>query len=93
MNHFGQGVFGGARTNFLVETIGLDPSQVLWLEGIREVPGLALRLAAADRLKDVLKGASFSPLSVSELADGRDRAVRQGAVSAGAVLFVNHDRR
>jgi len=39
------------------------------------VPGLTLRLVAADRLRDVLKGASFSPLSPMELPDGRDRAV------------------
>jgi 16S rRNA (cytosine967-C5)-methyltransferase len=41
----------------------------------KQVPGLALRLTAADRLKDVLKGASFSPLSASEVSDGRDRAL------------------
>ncbi len=41
----------------------------------KQVPGLALRLIAADRLKDVLKGASFSPLQSSEVPDSRDRAV------------------
>lgn len=41
----------------------------------KQVPGLALRLTAADRLQQVLKGASFSPLFASEVADGRDRAV------------------
>jgi MFS family permease len=47
VNNFGQGVFGGARTNFFVETLGLDPGQILWLEGIREIPGLALIVLAA----------------------------------------------
>jgi len=39
---FGQGLLGGARMNFFVDTLGLDQAQVLWLEGIREIPGLAL---------------------------------------------------
>lgn len=41
----------------------------------KQVPGLPLRLAAADRLHQVIKGASFSPLSSSDIADPRDRAV------------------
>lgn len=44
---FGQGLLGGARMNFLVETLGLSGGQVLWLEGIRELPGLGLILIAA----------------------------------------------
>jgi predicted MFS family arabinose efflux permease len=47
LNRFGQSLFGGARTNFFVETLGLSGGQVLWLEGIRELPGLALMLIAA----------------------------------------------
>jgi 16S rRNA (cytosine967-C5)-methyltransferase len=41
----------------------------------KQVPGLALRLIAAERLAQVLRGASFVPLSASEVADGRDRAL------------------
>jgi 16S rRNA (cytosine967-C5)-methyltransferase len=41
----------------------------------KDPAGLSLRLAAADRLQIVLKGASFSPLSASEIADSRDRAL------------------
>jgi 16S rRNA (cytosine967-C5)-methyltransferase len=41
----------------------------------KQVPGLALRLIAADRLVQVLKGASFSPLSPADLADSRDRGL------------------
>src|SRR6185369_17040432 len=37
--------------------------------------GLSLRLTAADRLQNVLKGASFSPLVSSDIADPRDRAL------------------
>lgn len=47
LNRFGQGVLGGARTNFFVDTLGLSGDQVLWLEGIREIPGLALMFIAA----------------------------------------------
>ena len=39
---FGQGLLGGARMNFFIETLGLSEGQVLWLEGIRELPGLGL---------------------------------------------------
>jgi 16S rRNA (cytosine967-C5)-methyltransferase len=41
----------------------------------KQVPGLALRLTAADRLQQVLKGASFSPVSAAEVVDSRDRAL------------------
>jgi 16S rRNA (cytosine967-C5)-methyltransferase len=41
----------------------------------KQVPGLELRLVAAERLQQVLKGASFAPLSASELPDSRDRAL------------------
>ena len=44
---FGQGLLGAVRINFFIETIGLDQGQVLWLEGIRELPGLALIFLAA----------------------------------------------
>lgn len=44
---FGQGLLNGARMNFFVETLGLSGGQVLWLEGIRELPGLALIFIAA----------------------------------------------
>jgi predicted MFS family arabinose efflux permease len=46
-DRFGQGLLNGARMNFFVDTIGLSGSQVLWLEGIRELPGLALIFIAA----------------------------------------------
>ncbi len=43
----GQGLAGGVGTNFLVRELGLDGQQVLWLAGIREIPGLLLILLAA----------------------------------------------
>lgn len=47
MQRFGLGLIDGARTNFFVEELGLGSGQVLWLEGIREIPGLALIFLAA----------------------------------------------
>ncbi|MDF1515140.1 MAG: MFS transporter [Anaerolineae bacterium] len=44
---FGEGLLNGARMNFFIETIGLNEGQVLWLEGIRELPGLGLIFIAA----------------------------------------------
>ena len=44
---FGEGLLNGTRINFFVDTLGLTSSQVLWLEGIRELPGLALIFIAA----------------------------------------------
>ena len=47
MINFGQGLFRGASTNFYVDTLGLDGKRVLWLAGIREIPGLAVMFIAA----------------------------------------------
>ena len=43
----GQGLINGASTNFFVNILGLSGKQVLWLAGIREIPGLALMFIAA----------------------------------------------
>ncbi|MCD6518775.1 MAG: MFS transporter [Anaerolineae bacterium] len=45
--NFGQGLLRGASTNFFVDTLGLSGKQVLWLTGIREIPGLGLMFIAA----------------------------------------------
>lgn len=47
MLRFGEGMTGGVRANFFVDTLGLTGGQVLWLEGAREVPGLLLIVIAA----------------------------------------------
>jgi MFS family permease len=44
---FGEGLLGGARMNFFVDTLGISGGQVLRLEGIREIPGLILIFLAA----------------------------------------------
>jgi predicted MFS family arabinose efflux permease len=47
LSRLGQGLLGGASTNFLVDVLGLSGKQVLWLAGIREIPGLTLMGIAA----------------------------------------------
>jgi MFS family permease len=47
LQRFGEGLLWATRTNFFVETLGLSSAQVLWLEGIRELPGLGLIFIAA----------------------------------------------
>lgn len=49
--NFGNGLFNGVSTNFYVETMGFDGRQVLWLAGLREIPGLALMFVAALLIK------------------------------------------
>ena len=45
--NFGNGLYRGAATNFFVDILGLSGTQVLWLAGLREIPGLALIFIAA----------------------------------------------
>ncbi len=47
LSRLGQGLLGGVSTNFFVDVLGLSGKQVLWLAGIREIPGLALMFIAA----------------------------------------------
>ncbi|NLV73541.1 MAG: MFS transporter [Chloroflexi bacterium] len=41
-NGFGTGVVNASSTNFFVQVLGLSGTQVLWLQGLREIPGLLL---------------------------------------------------
>lgn len=47
LTRLGQGLLSGVSTNFFVGVLGLSGSQVLWLAGIREIPGLSLMFIAA----------------------------------------------
>ncbi len=47
LDRFGEGLLNGARMNFFIDTLRLTEGQVLWLEGIRELPGLGLIFIAA----------------------------------------------
>jgi predicted MFS family arabinose efflux permease len=44
---FGEGVQNTVRTNFFIDTLSLSAGNVLWLEGLREIPGLTLIFVAA----------------------------------------------
>ncbi|QQR36621.1 RsmB/NOP family class I SAM-dependent RNA methyltransferase [Devosia oryziradicis] len=57
--------------------------------------GLKLRLVAAQRLKSVLGGDNFSPLTAADLADGRDRALANRLITTalrrqGQLNFIIH---
>ena len=57
--------------------------------------GLKLRLVAAQRLKSVLGGDNFAPLTAAELADGRDRALANRLITTalrrqGQLNFIIH---
>ncbi len=45
--NFGQGIQQGISTNFFVYNLGLGGDKILWLAGIREIPGLGLMFLAA----------------------------------------------
>lgn len=47
LERFGQGIVNAVNTNFFVDTLGLSGTEVLWLSGFREVPGLSLMFIAA----------------------------------------------
>ncbi|MBU1306401.1 MAG: MFS transporter [Alphaproteobacteria bacterium] len=60
-----------------------------------EPAGLKLRLVAAERLKTVLAGDNFVPLSAADLADGRDRALANRLITTalrrhGQLNFIIH---
>ncbi|GLQ12208.1 MFS transporter [Devosia yakushimensis] len=60
-----------------------------------EPAGLKLRLVAAQRLKSVLAGDNFAPLTAAELADGRDRALANRLITTalrrqGQLNFIIH---
>ncbi|KKC31650.1 RsmB/NOP family class I SAM-dependent RNA methyltransferase [Devosia psychrophila] len=57
--------------------------------------GLKLRLVAAERLKSVLAGDNFVPLTAKELVDGRDRALANRLITTalrrqGQLNFIIH---
>lgn len=47
LTRLGEGLFRGAGTNFFVNTLGLSGAQVLWVNGVREIPGLLQMFVAA----------------------------------------------
>ncbi len=46
LDRLGEGLIRGVSTNFYVDTLRLSGRQVLWLAGIREIPGLSLMFIA-----------------------------------------------
>ncbi|MFC1718907.1 MFS transporter [Candidatus Poribacteria bacterium] len=64
LQRFGEGLLWATRNNFFVNTLGLDGGQVLWLEGIREIPGLGLILIAALTMRLPLSWRSAASLFI-----------------------------
>lgn len=67
LNGFGGGILSGVRTNFFIDTMGLGSDQVLWLEGIREVPGLLLMFIAAFTMHWALSRRAAAALFIAGL--------------------------
>ena len=86
LTRLGQGLFGGAAMNFQVDVLGLSGKQVLWLAGIREIPGLALMgIAALIMHVSLSRRAAFS-LLVMGIGYGLYAAVHSYAALIAAAL-------
>jgi predicted MFS family arabinose efflux permease len=66
----GQGLLRGVSTNFFVDTLDLSGTQVLWLAGIREIPGLALVFIAALTMRWPLSRRAVAALLLMGLGYG-----------------------
>ena len=87
MINFGQGLFRGASTNFLVDTLGLDGKQVMWQAGIREIPGLALMFIAALFMRQPLSWRSAAAVLLMGVGYGLFASVNTyGALLVMAVI-------
>lgn len=64
LQRFGEGLLWATRNNFFVDTLGLSGAEVLWLEGIREIPGLGLMLIAALTMRMPLSWRSGASLFI-----------------------------
>lgn len=64
LQRFGEALVWATRTNFFIETVGLNGGQVLWLEGIREIPGLGLMFIAALTMRLPLSQRSAASLLI-----------------------------
>jgi predicted MFS family arabinose efflux permease len=86
LSRLGQGLFGGAATNFQVDVLGLSGKQVLWLAGIREIPGLALMVIAALIMHVSLSRRAAYSLLVMGVGYGLYAAVHSYAALIAAAL-------
>jgi predicted MFS family arabinose efflux permease len=64
LQRFGEALVWATRTNFFIETVGLSGGHVLWLEGIREIPGLGLMFIAALTMRLPLSQRSAASLLI-----------------------------
>ncbi len=64
LQRFGEGLLWATRNNFFVDILGLNGEQVLWLEGVREIPGLGLILIAALTMRLPISKRSSASLAI-----------------------------
>jgi len=86
LSRLGQGLLGGASMNFQVDVLGLSGKQVLWLAGIREIPGLALMVIAALVMHVSLSRRAAISLLVMGVGYGLYAAVHSYAALIAAAL-------
>ena len=87
--NFGLGLIGGASTNFFVDTLGLSGSQVLWLAGIREIPGLMLIFIAALSMHLPLARRAAVSVLVMGIGYGLYALVQSYSALIAAALFAS----
>ncbi len=83
----GQGLQGGVSTNFFVHDLGLGGDRILWLMGIREIPGLGLMFLAALMMRLPQSHRAFLSLLLMGLGYGTYTLVHSyGALIAAALV-------
>jgi predicted MFS family arabinose efflux permease len=90
----GQGLWMGVTTNFFVEDLGLSGQRIMWLAGIREIPGLLLIFLAAPAMRLPLSRRTSVSLLLMGLGFGSYGLARSylgliAAVLVGSVGFHN----
>jgi predicted MFS family arabinose efflux permease len=90
----GQGLWMAVSTNFFVEDLGLGGQHVMWLAGIREIPGLLLIFLAAPVMRLPLSRRASASLLLMALGFGSYGLAHSylgliAAVLVGSVGFHN----
>jgi predicted MFS family arabinose efflux permease len=85
----GQGLFGAVTTNYFVNDLGLSGKQVLWMTGIREIPGLSLMLIAALIMHLPLSLRAGASLVVMGIGFALYAVVHSFAALAAVVVFAS----
>jgi predicted MFS family arabinose efflux permease len=85
----GQGLLTGVSTNFFVDVLGLSGKQVLWVNGMREIPGLCLMFVAALIMRLPLARRAALALFFMGLGYGLYAMVQSYTALIGVVIFAS----